>query len=191
MSGPIETRVQTRSDLAWSITVGGIGIIAFAAFLLFAWTYAATLFLVFAGILLGVALTAMTHLLQKVMGGPHALRLALVALVFVGGAVIGVYFVMRGDSSADRGRLVTANVAGGVATSGTFENWKGVINNHFNDYTDELKSFGWNVRAKAAGFRIRDMDAIMAVARTHGLKVVEDAACALGRRRGRPGCAPR
>mgnify|MGYP007013264505 CR=1 FL=1 len=28
MSGPIETRVQTRSDLAWSITVGGIGIIA-------------------------------------------------------------------------------------------------------------------------------------------------------------------
>ena len=36
---------------------------------------------------------------------------ALVALVFVGGAVIGVYFVMRGDSSADRGRLVTATNA--------------------------------------------------------------------------------
>ena len=36
---------------------------------------------------------------------------ALVALVFVGGAVIGVYFVMRGDASADRGRLVTATHA--------------------------------------------------------------------------------
>ena len=36
VSSPIETRVQTRSDLAWSIAVGGIGIVAFAAFLLFA-----------------------------------------------------------------------------------------------------------------------------------------------------------
>jgi hypothetical protein len=34
---------------------------------------------------------------------------ALVALVFVGGAVIAVYFVMRGDSSGDRERLVQAS----------------------------------------------------------------------------------
>lgn len=47
------------------------------------------------------------------------------------------------------GKLINATVnAAGVATSGTFENYKGVINNHFNDYTDELKSLGWNLRAK-------------------------------------------
>jgi hypothetical protein len=34
---------------------------------------------------------------------------ALVALVFVGGAVIAVYFVMRGDSSGDRERLLQAS----------------------------------------------------------------------------------
>lgn len=52
------------------------------------------------------------------------------------------------------GKLVTATVSGNIATSGTFDNWKGVINNHFNDYSDELKSFGWNVRAKAAGWTL-------------------------------------
>ena len=36
---------------------------------------------------------------------------ALVALVFVGVAVAGVFLVMRGDSSADRERLVQATAA--------------------------------------------------------------------------------
>ena len=40
----------------------------FAALLLFAWYYAATLFLIFAGMLLGVALNAMTNLLGRVSG---------------------------------------------------------------------------------------------------------------------------
>lgn len=52
------------------------------------------------------------------------------------------------------GRLINATVANGVATSGTFDNWKGVINNHFNDYTDELKSFGWNLKGKVAGWTL-------------------------------------
>jgi iron complex outermembrane recepter protein len=52
------------------------------------------------------------------------------------------------------GRLITATVNGNIATSGTFDNWKGVINNHFNDYSDELKSFGWNLRAKVGGFQL-------------------------------------
>jgi iron complex outermembrane recepter protein len=52
------------------------------------------------------------------------------------------------------GKLINATVNGNVATSGTFDNWKGVINNHFNDYSDELKSFGWNVRAKVAGWTL-------------------------------------
>lgn len=78
---PSEDRIQTRNDLAWSIAVGGIGAIAFAAFLAFAWYFSATLFLIFAGALLGVTLTAMSNQLHRVMGGPHALRLVIVCLV--------------------------------------------------------------------------------------------------------------
>ncbi|TXJ18935.1 MAG: AI-2E family transporter [Afipia sp.] len=124
MSGPIETRVQTRSDLAWSITVGGIGIIAFAAFLLFAWYYAATLFLVFAGILLGVALTAMTHLLQKVMGGPHALRLALVCVVLAG-LLSGVVF-LGGSTIARQAAVLSNTLKSQLATVKSFLEQHGV-----------------------------------------------------------------
>ncbi len=86
-----------RNDLAWAISVGGIGIVAFAALLLFTWYYAATLFLIFAGMLLGVALNAMTATLGRVTKLPHALRLTIVCLVlasllsgvvFLGGATI-------------------------------------------------------------------------------------------------------
>ncbi|MBN8487845.1 MAG: TonB-dependent receptor [Burkholderiales bacterium] len=52
------------------------------------------------------------------------------------------------------GRLINATIVNGVATSGTFENWKGVINNHFNDYTDELQSLGWNLKGKAGAWTL-------------------------------------
>jgi predicted PurR-regulated permease PerM len=90
-------RLRARNDLAWAISVGGIGTIAFAALLLFTWTFAATLFLIFAGILLGVALSAMTAMLGQAARLPHALRLTIVCLVlaslfsgavFLGGATI-------------------------------------------------------------------------------------------------------
>ena len=65
--------------------------------MLFTWYYAATLFLIFAGMLLGVALNAMTAMLGRVVRLPHALRLTIVCLVlasllsgvvFLGGATI-------------------------------------------------------------------------------------------------------
>jgi predicted PurR-regulated permease PerM len=93
----IDEHRQTRSDLAWAISVGGIGIVGFAALLLFTWYYAPTLFLIFAGMLLGVALNAMTTMLGRVVRLPHALRLTIVCLVlasllsgvvFLGGATI-------------------------------------------------------------------------------------------------------
>ncbi|MGD9838920.1 MAG: AI-2E family transporter [Afipia sp.] len=124
MSAPLETRVQTRSDLAWSIAVGGIGMIAFAAFLLFAWYYAATLFLVFAGVLLGVALTAMTHLLQKVMGGPHALRLALVCVVLAG-MLSGVVF-LGGATIARQAAVLSNTLKSQLVTVKTFLEQHGV-----------------------------------------------------------------
>lgn len=94
---PVEDRIQTRNDLAWSIAVGGIASVGFAMFVVFAWYFSATLFLIFAGMLLGVALTALTALAGRVTGGPHALRLVVVCLllaallagvIFLGGATI-------------------------------------------------------------------------------------------------------
>jgi predicted PurR-regulated permease PerM len=77
-------RHQARNDLAWAISVGGIGAVGFAALLLFSWYFAATLFLIFAGMLLGVALNALTTMLGRVVKLPHALRLTIVCLVLAG-----------------------------------------------------------------------------------------------------------
>src|ERR1700752_2944314 len=87
-----EERLQARNDLAWSISVGGIGIALFLALLLFTWYFAATLFLIFAGMLLGVALNAMSNLLGRVVRLPHSLRLTVVCLV-VAGMLSGVLFL--------------------------------------------------------------------------------------------------
>src|ERR1700687_5752896 len=95
-----DDRLQARNDLAWAISVGGIGTVAFAALVLFTWYFAATLFLIFAGILLGVALNAMTNMLSRVVRLPHSLRLTIVCLalagllsgvVFLGGATIATH----------------------------------------------------------------------------------------------------
>jgi predicted PurR-regulated permease PerM len=92
-----DDRRETRADLAWAIAVGGIGIVTFAGLLLFAWTFATTLFLIFAGMLLGVMLNALTHLLGRILAAPQWLRLATVCIVlaallagiiFLGGATI-------------------------------------------------------------------------------------------------------
>jgi predicted PurR-regulated permease PerM len=92
-----DERLQTRSDLAWAIAVGGIGVVLFAALLLFTWNFATTLFMIFAGMLLGVALTAMTNRLGQLVKLPHAVRLVVVCLalavmlsgvVFLGGTTI-------------------------------------------------------------------------------------------------------
>ena len=64
-------KAQSRKDQAWAIAVGGIGIVLFASVLFFAWHYAATLFLIFAGVLLGVALNAITNLLGRLIPLPR------------------------------------------------------------------------------------------------------------------------
>ncbi|WKA31545.1 AI-2E family transporter [Bradyrhizobium roseum] len=92
MTGPADNRPQARNDLAWAISVGGIGVVLFIALLAFAWQFAATLFLIFAGVLLGVALNAMSNLLGRVVRLPHALRLTAVCLV-VAGMLSGIVFL--------------------------------------------------------------------------------------------------
>lgn len=97
MTGSADQRTETRIDLAWAIAVGGIGAVLFAALLAFTWHFAATLFLIFAGMLLGVGLNALTNMLGLYFHLPHALRLATVCVVlaallagviYLGGATI-------------------------------------------------------------------------------------------------------
>ena len=92
MTGPADDRFQARNDLAWAISVGGIGVVLFTTMVLFTWYFAATLFLIFAGMLFGVALTAMTDLLGRVVALGHSFRLAIVCLVLAG-MLSGVVFL--------------------------------------------------------------------------------------------------
>jgi len=85
--------VQARNDLAWAIAVGGIAVVLFAVLLALTWTFAAALFLIFTGVLLAVALNAMTNRLGRLVRLPHPLRLAIVCAVltvlFSGVVVLG------------------------------------------------------------------------------------------------------
>jgi predicted PurR-regulated permease PerM len=88
-----DERPPTRFDLAWGIAVGGIGVVLFTALLAFSWYFAATLLLIFAGVLLGLGLNALTNALGRHTRLPHAIRLAIVclalALVLAGIAYLG------------------------------------------------------------------------------------------------------
>src|SRR5690349_22204571 len=101
-----EDRLQARGDLAWSIAVGGIGVVAFAALVVFTWFFAATLFLIFAGILLGVFLNALTEMLGRVTRLAHPLRLAVVCIVL---AVMLCGVLVLGGSTIAQQATVLSN----------------------------------------------------------------------------------
>ena len=107
MATSADDRIRSRNDLAWAISVGGIGTVAFAALLVATWYFASTLFLIFAGVLLGVGLYAMSSLLGRVTELPHSLRLAGICLVllallsgvlFLGGATIAQQATVLGNT---------------------------------------------------------------------------------------------
>nr|WP_041756737.1 AI-2E family transporter [Bradyrhizobium sp. ORS 278] len=108
MTAPADPRLQARSDLAWAITVGGIGVILFMAGLAFSWYYAAALFLLFSGMLLGVALNAMTTLLGRVLPWPHPLRLAIVCLALAA-LLVGIVF-LGGTTIADQAKVLSDTI---------------------------------------------------------------------------------
>nr|WP_249160205.1 AI-2E family transporter [Bradyrhizobium manausense] len=94
---PADERPRTRNDLAWAISVGGIAVVLFTAALVFTWYFAATLLLIFTGMLVGVGLNALTDALGRRVQLPHAVRLAIVCIVlaamlsgvaYLGGATI-------------------------------------------------------------------------------------------------------
>ena len=129
-----EQRLQARNDLAWSISVGGIGIALFVALLVFAWYFAATLFLIFAGMLLGVALNAMTGLLGRLVPLPQPVRLAIVGLALVA-MLSGVVF-LGGTTIAQQATILSNTIKSQLTTVKTFLESHGVDTSFF-----DLSSF--------------------------------------------------
>jgi predicted PurR-regulated permease PerM len=104
----LEGRVQQRNDLAWALAVGGISTVLAAAALFFTWHFAATLFLIFAGILFGVFLSAITSLVGRVIGGGHGIRLALVCVVLT--ALFAGMSMLGGSTIAQQATLLSNTI---------------------------------------------------------------------------------
>jgi predicted PurR-regulated permease PerM len=103
-----DERLLARNDLAWAIAVGGIGMALFAALLWFTWQFATTLFLIFAGMLLGVALNAMTQLLGRVIKLPQPLRLAIVCLTLA--VLLSGVLVLGGATIAQQATVLSNTI---------------------------------------------------------------------------------
>lgn len=124
VTAPADDHLRSRNDLAWAISVGGIGVVLFAALLLFTWYFAATLFLIFAGMLLGVALTAMTDLLGRVVRLGHSLRLAIVCLVLAG-MLSGIVF-LGGATIAQQATVLSNTIKSQLVTVKAFLEKNGI-----------------------------------------------------------------
>jgi predicted PurR-regulated permease PerM len=126
---PADDRLSARADLAWAISVGGIGVVGFAALLVFTWSFAATLFLIFAGVLLGVALNAMTTMLGRLVRLPHALRLTIVCLVLAG-LLSGVVF-LGGSTIAQQATVLSDTIKSQLVNVKAFLEKNGIDTSYF------------------------------------------------------------
>ncbi|MBR0935674.1 AI-2E family transporter [Bradyrhizobium jicamae] len=133
MTDSADDRLQARNNMAWAIAVGGIGIVLFTALLVFAWTFAATLFLLFAGMLLGVGLNAMSTHLGRLVALPHALRLAIVCLALAG-LLSGIVF-LGGTTIADQAKVLSSTIKSQLGTVKDFLEQHGVDTSYL-DFTD-------------------------------------------------------
>ena len=124
MTNSADNRLQARNDLAWAISVGGIGIVLFAAMLLFAWSFATTLFMIFAGMLLGVALNALSGLLGRLFNLPHALRLTIVCLALAG-VLSGIVF-LGGSTIAQQATVLSNTIKSQLVTVKAFLEKNGI-----------------------------------------------------------------
>jgi hypothetical protein len=145
VKAPADDRLQARNDLAWAISIGGIGIVLFAALLLFTWTFAATLFLIFAGMLLGVAFNTMSNLLGRAAKLPHALRLAIVCLALA--ALLSGVVVLGGATIAQQASELSNTIKLQLVNVKSFLEKNGVDTSYL-DFTKEPASA---VDAPAAG----------------------------------------
>src|ERR1700756_1238504 len=124
-----DERLLARNDLAWAIAVGGVAAVLFAALLSFAWHFAATLFLIFAGMLLAVALNAMTQLLGHLIRLPQPLRLAIVCLALA--ALLSGVVVLGGATIAKQATALGDTIKSQVGTVKAFLEKNGVDPSYF------------------------------------------------------------
>ncbi|MFN5488090.1 MAG: AI-2E family transporter, partial [Bradyrhizobium sp.] len=160
MTDSADNRLQARNDLAWAIAIGGIGIVLFAALLLFAWQFAATLFLLFAGMLLGVGLNAMTTLLGRLTGLPHALRLAIVCLAMAG-LLSGIVF-LGGTTIAQQATVLSNTIKSQLGSVKEFLEQRGVDTS----YLDFASAAG---EAKPEGTAVATTTTTPAASQSHGI----------------------
>lgn len=122
-------RSELAHDQAWAIAVGGIGVVLFTAMLLFTWYFAATLLLIFTGMLLGVGLNALTGALGRRVPLPHPVRLAIVctalALVLAGVAYLG------GATIAEQASLLSKTIKSQITNVRSFLDSHGVDTSFF------------------------------------------------------------
>jgi predicted PurR-regulated permease PerM len=129
MTAPADPRLQARSDLAWAIAVGGIGMILFMAGLAFTWYYAAAIFLLFSGMLLGVALNAMTNRLGHVIDWPHPVRLIIVCLTLAL-LLAGVIFLF-GATITDQAKVLSDTIKSQLGNVKSFLDRNGIDTSFF------------------------------------------------------------
>jgi predicted PurR-regulated permease PerM len=118
MTGMDDQRLLARADLAWAIAVGGISAVLFAAALWFTWHFAATLFLIFAGMLLGLGLSAMAGLLGRVIRLPQPIRLAIVCLTLA--ILLSGVLVLGGATIAQQGTALSNTIKSQLANVKSF-----------------------------------------------------------------------
>jgi predicted PurR-regulated permease PerM len=129
VAGSADKPLLNRNDLAWAISVGGIGVVVFATLVAFTWYFASTLFLIFAGILLGVALNAMTNRLGRIVRLPHALRLTIVCLVLAG-LLSGVVF-LGGATIAQQAAALSNTIKSQLVNVKAFLDRNGIDTSYF------------------------------------------------------------
>src|SRR3954463_4392764 len=129
MSIPAEPPASTRSDLTWAISVGGIATVSFAILVVFAWYFSGTLFLIFAGVLLAVALNALTELAGRVVGAPHGLRLALICIVLA--ALFSGMLYLGGSTIANQAQALSGTLKSQVVNVKTYLEQHGIDTSYF------------------------------------------------------------
>ena len=129
MTESSDQRLLARHDLAWAIATGGICVVLFVALLWFAWHYAATLFLILAGVLLGVALNAMTELLGRAIRLPQPVRLLIVCLTLA--VMLSGVLVLGGATIAQQATVLSNTIKSQLTNVKSFLEKNGVDTSYF------------------------------------------------------------
>lgn len=118
------TPARRERSLATSIALGGCAIVAFAALLAIVWYSAATLLLLFSGVLFGIALIAISDLLGRVIGGSHVLRLVIVCVLLTG--LFSTVIALGGATIAQQATALGTTIRSQVGTVKNFLEERGV-----------------------------------------------------------------